>query len=328
MASAEELLRGFSGADLEGTVYCSISNDLRTIAVPLPVSVLGVESDRGFKRIHFRMERWYCGNDLSEFDLRIVYINARGEEGASPARAVTLSGDGESIVFYWDIPPAATKYAGTTKFIICAQKLAPDQSVAQEFNTTISSVSVLAGLKVDDDISPALTDEEAAILADVDVLSYMENEVASICNVDLDTRLIQLGKTAPVLGVENDKYVHIIPFRLPRYYEGVDLSGFDVRVNYANAAGMKHAGATKVISTSNNYILFVWLVDHTATATAGTVQFALRLRQSDEFGEIAYELNTLAASVSVLKGMDHEMSEDEQTAMLGQAMLGSMILGG
>ena len=40
-----------------------------------------------------------------------------------------------------------------------------------------------------------------------------------------------------VLGVFNDKNVQIVPFAMPRYYNGIDMSTFAIQVNYVNSAG-------------------------------------------------------------------------------------------
>lgn len=330
MASAEELLNGVSAPDFDGTVYCYISNRLRTVVVPSMVSILGVANDKGFKCVYFRMERWYCGSDLSEFDLRIVYKNANGQEGASPAWDVTTSGDGEYITFYWKVDSLTTKCAGSVQFIVCARKMDSEDVILQEFNTTIATATVLDGLSVVDDAGSPITAEQLALLSSAEVLSYIEAGETDICSVDFDTRAIWLGISAPILGVENDKDVHIIPFRVPRYYEGVDLSTFDICVNYENAAGAKYVGVTKVLSTSEDYILFAWLVDYAATEKAGTVRFALQLRSLDSYGNTLYELNTISASAVVLAGLenaDGEGAAARASAILGVAVLGEMVLG-
>ena len=53
--------------------------------------------------------------------------------------------------------------------------------------------------------------------------------------VDLHTRLITIPSSITNIGVESDDEVKRLPFKVPRYFGDIDLSEFDIRINYTNA---------------------------------------------------------------------------------------------
>lgn len=140
MATADELL---SGSVADKTLI--IDNDLRTIRIPSSVSNLGVESDDEVLRLKFKMPRYITGVDLSTFSIRINYANANNECDVYTVSDAAVGA--ETIMFSWLVGPNATKYKGTTRFIVCAVKLNSEGTIDKEYNTTIASLPVLEGLE-------------------------------------------------------------------------------------------------------------------------------------------------------------------------------------
>ena len=59
--------------------YIVINDDLRTMTIPDSIKILGVESDDDVNKIPFQMPKEYCGFDLSQFSVRVNYMNANGD---------------------------------------------------------------------------------------------------------------------------------------------------------------------------------------------------------------------------------------------------------
>lgn len=152
MATAEELLSGEAGVD--NTLI--ISNDLRTITIPPTVRILGVESDDEVLRLSFKMSRYIGDIDLSEFSIRVNYLNAQGKSDAYTVSDAAV--DEDNITFTWLVGPTATRYKGDTKFNVCLVLLDADGYVDKEFNTTPASLKVLEGLEVDESIVEEYSD--------------------------------------------------------------------------------------------------------------------------------------------------------------------------
>lgn len=124
---------------------CTIDNDLRTIAIPSGLQTVGVESDEDVRRLNFQMPKQYHEVDLSEFNIRINFMNANNQGDAYAVTDKQVSGD--NITFSWMVGRNALAYRGNIRFIVCLKKTDAEGVVQQEFNTTIAQLTVLEGLE-------------------------------------------------------------------------------------------------------------------------------------------------------------------------------------
>lgn len=141
MATADEIL-SMMAEDEEAVLI--VDNDLRTIAIPDGVKILGVESDDDVQRLRFRMPRMRGEFDLSGFVLRINIKNAAGEPDEYTVSDEKISDD--MIEFSWLVGRFAAKRSGSVEFSICAKKMSGEE-VDKEFNTMPASLPVLKGLE-------------------------------------------------------------------------------------------------------------------------------------------------------------------------------------
>ena len=177
MATADEIL---SQLATEEDKVLVINNDLRTIAIPQTVKMLGVESDEEVLRLHFRMPKVYGETDLSEFVIRINYINAKGSGDIYTVSDASVVDD--AIIFSWLISRNATAYKGSVRFIVCL-KLYDDAGVLiKEYNTTVASLPVLEGLEIEN----VIIDQNPTIIEDILLrLSELENGDTGVKDYDL-----------------------------------------------------------------------------------------------------------------------------------------------
>lgn len=148
MSTTDELL-----AQMEAEVLSTsaenrfiVDNNLRTITVPGSITVLGVEHDDDVHRLYFQMPKMYGEFDLSEFDIRINYVNAADKPDTYPVDDKETSGD--NITFSWLVGRTAFEKMGDVKFNICLRKTDGVGDVVKEFNTTIATLPpVLEGLE-------------------------------------------------------------------------------------------------------------------------------------------------------------------------------------
>lgn len=129
----------------EETEVCTIDNDLRTITVPSGLQTVGVESDEDVRRLNFQMPKQYHEVDLSEFNIRINFLNANNSGDVYAVTDKAVSGD--NITFSWLVGRNALAYRGNIRFIVCLKKTDTEGVVQQEFNTTIAQLTVLEGLE-------------------------------------------------------------------------------------------------------------------------------------------------------------------------------------
>lgn len=167
MATADEILSQLASEDDKVLV---INNDLRTITIPQTVKMLGVESDEEVLRLYFRMPKMYGDTDLSEFVIRINYINAKGTGDVYTVSDSSVTDD--AITFSWLISRSATIYKGSVRFIVCLKLYNGTGVLTKEYNTTVASLPVLEGLEIDN----VIIDQNPRIIEDILLrLNELEN---------------------------------------------------------------------------------------------------------------------------------------------------------
>lgn len=152
----------------EETEVCTIDNDLRTITIPSGLQTVGVESDEDVRRLNFQMPKQYGEVDLSEFDIRVNFVNANNSGDVYAVTDKAVSGD--NITFSWLVGRNALAYRGNIRFIVCLKKTDAEGVVQQEFNTTVATLSVLEGLETTEAVVTENPDIIEQILARLDEL--------------------------------------------------------------------------------------------------------------------------------------------------------------
>ena len=132
----------------------------------------------------------------------------------------------------------------------------------------------------------------------------MAEEAEDIIVIDSDLRTINIPSTIKILGVESDKDVLPLTFRMPSTYHDADMSGFEIRINYVNAKQQPDVYLVTDKTTENGWITFEWLVGRFAVQYKGDVKFIVCFRELDESGKVIRELNTTIASLPVLEGLE------------------------
>ena len=121
--------------------------------------------------------------------------------------------------------------------------------------------------------------------------------------IDEDLRVIAVPERGVVLGVEGDKDVNPVRFRINRHYRGTDLSGFNIRINYRSAEDEINYFQVTEKTVTDDAIYFVWLVGADTVAAKGTVYFVARFFTAEEDGTIAQEFNTTLGNARTLEGL-------------------------
>lgn len=185
--TAEELLQNTEDSELHeaSNEVFVIDNDLRTIFVPESISNIGVESDDDVNRLYFQMPKQYGEFDLSEFNIRINYMNADNKGDIYAVTDKEVSGD--NITFSWLVGRTAFAKKGNVRFIVCLKKTDDEGSVQKEFNTTVATLAVLEGLETSEQIVQENPDIIEEILKRLDTLETTGGGGTSDYN-DLDNK--------------------------------------------------------------------------------------------------------------------------------------------
>lgn len=141
--------------------------------------------------------------------------------------------------------------------------------------------------------------------------------------IDVETRLINIPSGVKILGVMSDDDVQKLNFAMPRYYNDIDLSEYDININYENAKneGDVYFVTNAVVDTDT--ITFTWIVGRYATAYTGDVKFIVCLKKLNNDDEIESEFNTTIATLPVLKGLETgtAVAEAERDALASIARM-------
>lgn len=131
--------------------------------------------------------------------------------------------------------------------------------------------------------------------------------------IDNELRIITVPQNGVVLGVEGDKDVNAVHFKMPRMYRGLDLGdGFNIRVNYANAKNELGYFAVIRPDVTEDSISFEWLLGSHTLMYVGEIKFAVSLIKSSVDGRIEKKFNTTLGKAQCLTGLDVDVSVPEE----------------
>lgn len=189
----EEALEASVQSNAEDNEVIVIDNDLRKITIPTSITLLGVELDENVRTLHFQMPKTYKGLDLSEFAIRINYMNANNVGDTYAVDDSEISG--ENIVFTWTVGRVACMYKGNTKFIVCLKKKDASGNVLKEFNTSLASLPVLEGLETTEAVAAENPDIIEQILTKIEKLTQISPEdIASAVSAYMKENPINVPK--------------------------------------------------------------------------------------------------------------------------------------
>lgn len=139
------------------------------------------------------MPKTYKGLDLSEFAIRINYMNANNVSDTYAVDDSEISG--ENIVFTWTVGRVACMYKGNTKFIVCLKKKDASGNVLKEFNTSLASLPVLEGLETTEAVVAENPDIIEQILTKIEKLTQISPEdIASAVSAYMKENPINVPK--------------------------------------------------------------------------------------------------------------------------------------
>lgn len=87
------------------------------------------------------------------------------------------------------------------------------------------------------------------------------------------------------VNLSQEENSQIIPFIMPRYWDGIDLVTKKIMINFVNIKGLGSASKPKNFMYSDDEIKFYWLIDGDATAIAGKLLMEIYAYGSNEKNE-------------------------------------------
>lgn len=143
-------------------------------------------------------------------------------------------------------------------------------------------------------------------MADID---YLHDEIQF--DIDENLRIISIPPKGVVIGVCGDNDTNRVNFRMPRYYNGFDMSLFTVVVNYQNDKERKNYYEVTDLTIEDDYILFTWLVSSDVTYVVGEIPFSVKMVRI-EGNRIKQSFNTSIGKGVILDGLKVDYVTPEQ----------------
>ena len=154
----------------------------------------------------------------------------------------------------------------------------------------------------------------------LDELLNASNEVAT-CTVNPDTREIIVPEKYKILGVFSDEKVTKIPFTCPKVVgNNVDLTEYNLYINYQNAIGRHNAYLVDDVAVSGDNITFSWLLSRDVTLSSGVVKYSICAKKLNG-DSISNEWNTTIANGVVIQGLEATQAIVEENPDIIEAIL-------
>ena len=80
---------------------------------------------------------------------------------------------------------------------------------------------------------------------------------------------------ASQINISQESKSQFIPFEMPRYYDGIDLTKMAISIHFTNSDKQHAASPAVNVQYNNDKIRFAWLVDANATHIDGNLQFEI-----------------------------------------------------
>ncbi len=144
----------------------------------------------------------------------------------------------------------------------------------------------------------------------------------AVYNIDLNARTVDAPE---FLSTETDHTAETVFFCVDRYFETFDLADSTCLIQYVNAKGDAYVYVVPVYDLESyaeyGKILIPWVIQGSATAASGTIQYAVRFyhlsRKEVLDGteiktdyDIDYIVNTQPTTSKILKGMGQVYLDD------------------
>ena len=154
----------------------------------------------------------------------------------------------------------------------------------------------------------------------IDELLNASNEVTT-CTVNPDTREIIVPEKYKILGVFSDEKVTKIPFTCPKVVgNNVDLTEYNLYINYQNAIGRHNAYLVDDATVSGDNITFSWLLSRDVTLSPGEGKHSICAKKLNG-DSISNEWNTTIANGVVIQGLEATQAIIEENSDIIEAIL-------
>lgn len=121
-------------------------------------------------------------------------------------------------------------------------------------------------------------------------------------------RFISVPESLKRIAVQYDHDIETVTFDCPRYWDGIDMSGMKIYINYMltnRTKGMYLAKNISIDETDSNIMHFYWTISNNVTLVKGQIAFLVCIKKTDEEGNEENHWNSeLNTDMYVSEGLE------------------------
>lgn len=275
----------------------------RTITIGAEITDIVVAGDTNSRIITFRLNRYFDGIDLTTKNIRIYYANAEKKTAYAPVSNLLIDEENALFTIDWLIDGKTTISSGIVTFLIDFYQLNETNEIIYRWQTTPTEL----------DVVNAISKFESAEEPDYSIpIEFYNNNIpaftyeylyATESTVEIENRTI-IMPSIENLVVKKDTMSRALEFRIPRYFDGTDLSQKVIAIKYinVNGDGDRSRAINIKCEKDSDEILFTWAIDGKATVKEGKVAYAIEFIGYDEHNNF-YCWQTIPSYIFVENGL-------------------------
>lgn len=144
-----------------------------------------------------------------------------------------------------------------------------NQAIAAASGTDVSSETnnEVMTLALDDNENDAFVRVQNSLYDWID--DYVDNDYSYV------DELKNIKVSNNQINITQEENSQVIPFELPRYYDGIDLTKMTFQIHYVNPNGYDGLSVPINVVANSNKIRFYWLVDGSVTSVQGYIKLEI-----------------------------------------------------
>ncbi len=113
----------------------------------------------------------------------------------------------------------------------------------------------------------------------------------------------------------------MVNIRIPRYFDGCDLSARRCTISYNNALKERGVYTVRKMQVEYDSLLLSWYISNHVTKKSGKIHFVVQFSKDVDERGMPYSWSTLPAELNVLPGLDDNIVINESDISLYRSLL-------
>lgn len=131
--------------------------------------------------------------------------------------------------------------------------------------------------------TPVAETDEFVKVDSYDSTWYPEYDDIDVSTISVN-KIVKLQPNQPNLTQETNS--QFIPFEMPRYYDGIDLTEMVIQIHFVNANDEEYYASAINVKANSTTLRFGWLVDQRVTSYIGKVKFEIYISGANNYGMV------------------------------------------